>query len=302
FYGKPYPFDFYPESFRSLMSKNLEKARGTGEVIAQEGSVVDTDGNKLWFHSTLVPVNDEDGRIDYIMVISSNTTERKLAEEKLQESNRELKESITATRSLAEEAKAASKAKTEFLATMSHEIRTPMNGVLGMAELLRDTDLNQEQHEFVDTIHQSGRALLTIINDILDFSKIEAGKLELEPIPFDLETAAHEVIQLLTTKAQKKGLELILHYEPGCPKHLVADAGRVRQILLNLTGNAIKFTETGHALIEITGQEQTDGEARIRIAVQDTGIGLTPEAKEKLFQSFTQADASTTRKYGGTGL
>ena len=201
-----------------------------------------------------------------------------------------------------EGAEAASTAKSAFLATMSHEIRTPMNGVLGMTELLKDTPLTHEQHEYTELIQQSGHALLTIINDILDFSKVEAGKLELEPIDFDLEHAAYDVSRLLAGKAKEKGIELILHFAQECPRHLVADAGRIRQILINLAGNAIKFTQEGHILIQIRALEQDEHQAKIRIAVQDTGIGIPEEAKQQLFQSFTQADASTTRKFGGTGL
>jgi len=201
-----------------------------------------------------------------------------------------------------EQAKAASKAKSDFLATMSHEVRTPMNGVLGVAELLQDTELDQEQREFVGIINQSGQDLMVIINDILDFSKAEAGHLELEPIPFDLESSAYKITQLLSTQAEEKGLELILHYSYDCPRHLMADAGRIRQILVNLVTNAIKFTEKGHILIEISCLEQTQGEANIQVSVQDTGIGIPPEVQDELFKPFTQADSSTTREYGGTGL
>ena len=201
-----------------------------------------------------------------------------------------------------DEAEEATKTKSEFLAAMSHEIRTPISGVLGMTELMAGTSLDEKQSEYLGMIDLSGKALLSIINDILDFSKIEAGMLELESIDFDLDRSIHSVAQLLAVSAQEKGLELIIDYHPECPKHWVGDAGRIRQILINLTSNAIKFTNQGEVIIEVTCLEQRDEQAVVRIAIKDTGIGLSQENQAKLFQSFTQADSSTTRKYGGTGL
>ena len=201
-----------------------------------------------------------------------------------------------------EKAEDALRVKSEFLATMSHEIRTPMNGVLGMTQLLQSLPLTDEQRECVEIINQSGSALLTVINDILDFSKIEANKLELEPISFDLERAVHDVCHLLSPRAEEKSLELIMDFSPECTRHLIGDAGRIRQILLNLIGNAIKFTEQGHVLVKVRCQKLPDKHALIHIEVEDTGIGIAPDTQDKIFASFTQADTSTTRKYGGTGL
>jgi len=259
--------------------------------VSHQELKLEVDGETRHIYATSMPIKSHDNHVDEAMLMLQDITNLEV-----------LRRSQEASIKAKELAESASRAKSEFLANMSHEVRTPMTGVMGMTGLLLDTALTEEQREYVRVIQSSSEALLTIINDILDFSRIEAGRLTIDPIPFDLQNTIDEVVALIGEKAGKKGIELIVRYAPGLPQRVVADAGRIRQILLNLVGNALKFTDHGHVMVSIERIDAGGPLARIRFSVEDTGIGIEADKLDAVFEKFTQADGSITRRYGGTGL
>jgi Amt family ammonium transporter len=266
----------------------VEQMRSDGTLTGFESEVRRRDGGVIWISECCREVRDGRGRLLYYEGSVEDITRRKSVEAQL--------------RVAIEEAQAANRAKSEFLANMSHELRTPMNGIMGMNALLLDTKLNDQQLLFAETVRDSAEMLLAILNDILDVSKLEAGRIELESVEFDLVDIVEGVTQLMAPKALAKGVDLGAYVDPGLGRDFLGDPTRLRQILLNLVGNAIKFTERGRIAVEVTGESREDHSVLVRFTVEDTGIGIPDAYLPHLFEKFTQADGSITRRFGGTGL
>ncbi|MDD2804619.1 MAG: response regulator [Elusimicrobiales bacterium] len=272
-----------PAVYKNLWDTLLAGAEWQGEFLNRK-----KNGELFWEYASISPIKDSKGNITNFVAVKLDVTDRKLAQKETEKAR--------------DAAVELARMKSEFLANMSHEIRTPMNAIIGMTGLLLDTPLTAQQREYLKTVNGAGEGLLDIINDILDFSKIESGKLLIEKLDFNLRETVEGTADLLASRAQAKEIELAYYIPEGVPPGLRGDQGRLRQVLLNLMGNAVKFTEKGEVVLRVSAEKSGEGRATLKFSVTDTGIGVPAEAQKNLFASFSQADASTTRKYGGTGL
>jgi two-component system, sensor histidine kinase and response regulator len=281
--------DFFTAEHADRAIADEQRIVKTGQpIIDYQEKETWPDGRVTWASTTKMPLYDENGRITGTFGLSRDITEQKRAAEALQAAK--------------EAAEAANQAKSSFLANMSHEIRTPLNAVIGMSELLLDTPLSPQQHEFLAIVRDAGESLLAVVNDVLDLSKIEAGKLTLEHVPFDLWEHVGDTMKSFTARADQRALELACRIHPDVPRLVVGDASRLRQIVVNLVGNALKFTEQGEVVLEVRRETRTADEVVLHFVVRDTGIGIPEHRQAAIFEMFEQADSSSTRRYGGTGL
>jgi len=294
--------DFVPDESVSETRDAITKVLKGERLSGFETQRYTKDGRTIDAQLGAALLRDATGRSQGIVVNFQDITLEKQAKEELKKVNQDLEQAIEQANIMAQKAETANIAKSEFLANMSHEIRTPMNGIIGMADLALGTDLTGEQREYLKMAKMSADSLLGLINDILDFSKIEAGKMEMEAIDFNLRLTLENAAESLALKAHQKRLELVCHIRPDVPTALIGDPGRLRQVVVNLAGNAIKFTEEGEVVIRVEMETGTDDSVALHFMVSDTGIGIPRDRLDAIFDSFEQVDGSTTRKYGGTGL